>query len=783
MTITLPIHRLLFAFYIWWLIFFALVATQVNDFQILTSVGFVSLVCVPGLLTIIALRLFALDPWTYIGLTVGFGLLELMFVGLIGNTLLPFVGIARPLEAQVLISGLSIMMVALAILCFVRVREVTVSVGRIALFTSLRDALFAYTPAVFPLMSIVGARTLNEGGSNAFILSMLAGVAIYSAVLIRYSSKLGRSVIPTALFFITLALLLMTSLRGSFVTGHDIQREYSVFQLTKSAGLWSIMSLRDAYNACMSITIVPTIFSNLLSIADPYVYKALFQILFAIVPGIVYMTAQRYVGATAALLSALYFIAFPTFFTDMPFLNRQEIAFIFLSLMVYVIFDERIALKARRLLFAALGLGMVLSHYSTTYTVIALLAFVVAAGPIVQSVRRLSAQYGLARLSTIAKWNAEAVQSRNRITLGMLAALVAASFLWSSVLTDTSSNSLYRVVTETIKVMRDTTREDAKSSDVLYSLFSWKQLDANALLKEYEDTTIARASETPAGTYYESARGRYPISLATPDVLPLTRIGRTLSAGIDVPEFNYAFRQSSAKLIQILVVIGFVVVLWSSRFCKKPLDSEFVLMGAGSLILLAAIVVLPVLSVEYGLLRAFQQSLVFLSIFIVIGSLGFVAYARESVRVGFAGALTVIFLLSSTGVFTQLLGGYDPQLHLNNSGIYYDRYYVHASELKAIEWLAQEIAKDRAAGFVPEIQSDTIAVTASHLLLGTNVTHDINPAIVRTDAYVFLGVTNVKKMQATVSYGGTRITYIYPMRFLDDNKKLIYDEGGVKIYR
>ena len=43
----------------------------------------------------------------------------------------------------------------------------------------------------------------------------------------------------------------------------------------------------------------------------------------------------------------------------------------------------------------------------------------------------------------------------------------------------------------------------------------------------------------------------------------------------------------------------------------KLLDAEFVLLAGGSLVLVLSQIILPVLSVEYGVLRAFQQSLFF----------------------------------------------------------------------------------------------------------------------------------------------------------------------------
>ena len=64
------------------------------------------------------------------------------------------------------------------------------------------------------------------------------------------------------MFCASLALLFVASMRSWHVVGWDINAELQVFRLTE-AGYWSMSHLQDAYNACLSITLLPTIFSSL----------------------------------------------------------------------------------------------------------------------------------------------------------------------------------------------------------------------------------------------------------------------------------------------------------------------------------------------------------------------------------------------------------------------------------------------------------------------------------------------------------------------------------------
>src|SRR3989338_4054796 len=301
-----------------------------------------------------------------------------------------------------------------------------------------------------------------------------------------------------------------------------------------------------------------------------------------------------------------------------------------------------------------------------------------------------------------------------------------------------------------------------------------EKYDGNYTDEEYKERALERALEEPPSTYYPSAlTSRYATPIVEPEMMPATAAGDVLaSGGLDLQKFNYTFRQLSAKLLQLFMLVGILAVLYKREWFYRLPHLEFILMGIGSLIILSAIIVLPVLSVEYGLLRAFQQSLMFLGICIVIGSASLLYFLQERWRILFAGTLAIIFLLSSTGVFTQLIGGYDAQLHLNNAGRYYDLYYVHESELQAIEWLAGEVEKDAANGIETTIQGDHYALEAASALQEAYVISDIYPALVRRDAYVFLGVSNNRTGQATASYNQTSIGYHYPIEFLEATKSL-----------
>src|SRR5581483_5286479 len=176
-------------------------------------------------------------------------------------------------------------------------------------------------------------------------------------------------------YLMALAFLLMNSMRGWFITGHDILLEYHVFALVNNAHRWSMALYHDPYMACLSLTIFTAYLQNLLHVNGAYLFKFFMQFIGALPIVLVYYLAKEYVSEAVAFLCGFLYLSFPSFMVDMAFLNRQGIAFVFFSALLFVMltadyFDKR----TRTVLLLLLGTGVVLSHYSTAYVAMGLFA-------------------------------------------------------------------------------------------------------------------------------------------------------------------------------------------------------------------------------------------------------------------------------------------------------------------------------------------------------------------------------------------------------------------------
>jgi uncharacterized membrane protein len=716
--------------------------------------------------------------------------LAVMVAGLGANALLPALGVDRPLDPVPSLVLLDLM--TLGLLAWRPHRQAgrrtrrsgsprTGSLGSRPLGSGLVLTWPGADVGVLVLavgslsLAVVGAIRLNNGADGSLTLLSLAVGAVAWLVLLARRRRLRPGTIHAAVYLLGLALLLMTSLRGWGITGHDIQRELRVFEAVRLAGHWDIATFRDPYNACLSITVLPTVVAAITGVGPVQVLKILPQLLFALGPVIVYLTARRFTGRGISLLAALIFVAFPTYFGDMPFLTRQEIAFLFLGAGFLAATDAGISVTRRRILFGVLGVGVVLSHYSTTYVLIAVLLVALAT-------RRL---WWLADRWLPGRSRRDLPPGRLAgpvIGLANVALLIGLTFAWSQLVTQTNgqlSSTLREAVTE----LRAPGSADNRSSDTRYNLIGGTSVTPEQRLADYRRLTLAAtAAGRSRGEYLPAAVVAEASTPAAPDPdLPVTAAGRTLErAGLDVSGANHLVRQGTARLLQVFFVLGVVGCLVAGRRRLRA-DLDLLALAGASFVAVLSQVVLPQVSVDYGVLRAFQQALFLLAPFLAYGMVVSMGLLRRRATAGAAG-LGMTCYLSLTGALPQATGGYPAQLHLNNSGRYYDVYYLHAGETQGMTWLTQQVT---AVGGDTrrEIQTDRYTLSRVRSRVDPQASDDIYPTLLRADAYIFLGYATTRKGEATFSYLGDLVTYHYPLSVLRHSKDLIYSNGSSEIYR
>jgi uncharacterized membrane protein len=627
----------------------------------------------------------------------------------------------------------------------------------------------------------------------------VAVVALFTAVaafasLLRTEGSLGRD--ARVLFLVAVAVLLATSLRGWGITGHDIQAEYLSFGLTNDAQHWQMSALQNAYNACMSVNVLPTVLAQTTGLSGAVVFKVLLQLVFALVPVLTYLFSRRFVSRRLALAATTLTMAFPTFFTDMPYLVRQEVAFFFLALLLLAATEPNARPGWQRVAVAAFGVGVVLSHYSTTYVMLMGLVFALLAMGILRVLGRVSARFEGHDTS------ANALVLLNPL---VVAFLVAASLAWAGPVTHTGAHAK-DVARATVEALTGKGDDKPGSSDVSYSLFSKDDVTARQRLDDYVGQTMQfRRENIPAADLVirKPTRADLRPTIAPASKVAPTAFGKLLyDLGIVPSKVNGAARLACAVLMQVLLLVGLVWLVLRRRRTEssesaETADSEvvaeavdvetpnpsreLVYLSVGSVAALALIVLVPNLSVDYGVLRAFQQTMLVVAPVMAIGL--WVLVRPLGRRLAWAVvAVPVLLLLVLGGLLPSLIGGHQPRIAAGSSGLYYDRFYTSDSEAGAIDWLART---DASTAWRSKIIANR-NVMVKMLTASRNaapIADRLYPTLLTRDAYVYVDRQMIEHGKATLFYTGDLISYAYPTQQLDRRMDLVYSSPRSRIYR
>ena len=343
------------------------------DIPVLRQIlGFACFSFIPGRLILYAFKLNKLDLLKRLLLSVGLSIAFLILIGLLVNTVLPPLGISRPLSTPPLTISLSAIIVILWIVAYQRNAGsyLTPQATSPSEHYYLSPLIF---PFLFPVLAVLGARLMNATGNNIASLSVLILIPIYLCFVIFLRKHIHQATYPIAIYMIAVSLLLMHGLRSDYAVGYDVHNEYYALQLTHGFAHWSISSYRQITNAVLSTALLGGIYQSLMNLwALQYVYKLVYQLLFALVPVAIYILSRKHLTALYAFLAAIFFMSFPDF-VSLQSAVRCQISMVFFVLFIVVLFADEIPNLPKKLLCLLFMLGVVVSHYAAAYIAFALL--------------------------------------------------------------------------------------------------------------------------------------------------------------------------------------------------------------------------------------------------------------------------------------------------------------------------------------------------------------------------------------------------------------------------
>lgn len=726
--------------------------------------SFIFLTTVPGLLIMLALRIRGIGFWEYLVYTVGLSIAFLMFGGLAVNWILPWLHITdKPLSLAPLVISFSFMLFVLGILAYIRNKDLSLEIKIPKL--NIVSKIFFITPIIFPILSILGAITLNNGGPNYLTMIMLGGIAAYVFLLVIFRNKLNENIYPYAIFMISLSLLLMLSLRSWYISGFDISKEFQVFQITKEKMLWSMLNFNNIYNACLSINILPTVLSTFLHIRDEYIYKLIFQILFAIVPLGTYILFRKLrIKRELAFLAGIFYISNPWFIDPLTTINRQEIAFIFFIMILLIIFEEKLSSSVKSILLILFSLSMVVSHYSTTY--IAILIFLLS---------YILLKFFMLNKGFIAnkfRFSESLIVNTNKVSISgiYLLFLILLTFIWYFQITKSSNNIIY-VAQNTTRNIENILNKDMKN-EIINQIFN---LGSNDM-----DTDVYNKYYSIQSAEYK--RNKY-LSLYNPSSYKDFKLIPKAYSSLKIKNkelflISNSIYKTTLILIELFLIVGTVYILFRNRSKYGEIQRLFVSLSLSGQILLVTMVILPYVSIAYNFDRLYMQVMIVLSLIEVIGGIVFfdLIFKKYKLSVCILTTFLVLNFLFTYGIIWQITGGKTVSW-MNNFGYSYVLTYTHKSETFSAKWLGRTSGNSLIYTTIP----------GRNMIWAygykDNIITDIIPAAIDKFAYVYTTNASLNEKMAIFSYKSQYFGYDYPFNFLNINKNQIYNNGQSVIYK
>ena len=166
-----------------------------------------------------------------------------------------------------------------------------------------------------------------------------------------------------------------SSLISPYVTGWDIQQEVYLSNNVITNGYWDF-NIDHVINSMLSVVMIAPIFSLMTDLNIVWVFKIVYPFIMALVPLGLYQVFKKQSGEKIAFMSAFFFSTLVVFYTELIALARQEIAELFVVLILLLLINRSMEKTKWSMLFLVFTFSLVVSHYGLTYIFMGSLIFI-----------------------------------------------------------------------------------------------------------------------------------------------------------------------------------------------------------------------------------------------------------------------------------------------------------------------------------------------------------------------------------------------------------------------
>ncbi|GAJ24967.1 unnamed protein product, partial [marine sediment metagenome] len=179
-----------------------LVLFDIQYFYLRAIFSFIFLITIPGLLIMLILKIRKIGFWEYLVYIIGLSVAFLMFGGLFINWVFSLIGIDKPLSLMPLLISFDIFLLIFWIIALKRNNKISLEVEQPRL--DFLNKTFLILPVIFPILSILGATTLNNHGPNYLTKIVLGGIAVYVFFVVLFRNKLNKNIFPWSIIMVSL---------------------------------------------------------------------------------------------------------------------------------------------------------------------------------------------------------------------------------------------------------------------------------------------------------------------------------------------------------------------------------------------------------------------------------------------------------------------------------------------------------------------------------------------------------------------------------------------------
>ena len=337
-------------------------------------IGFIYLTFIPGTIILRILKIHNIAKTKFVLYSAGLSIAFIMFAGALINSLLPLLKISQPISTLPLTVTLSIFIALLCVAAYIRDREFQSS--EIDYTNTNTNTLLSPSHLfllLLPFLAIFGTFFINFYHDNTLLLLLVFVIAVI-AVLIAFDKFIPAKAYPLAIYAIAISLLLLVSLISPSLRAWNIDTEYYFSQLIATNGYWD-SSLASGVNSLLSIVMLAPIYSKMLGINIIWVFKAIFPFIHSLLPLAIFAACLEQMDDKKAFFSSFFFMSLGCFFITASLFRREQIAVLFLALLILIMLDNKLTSIQKSSLAIAFVISLPVSHYGISYLSLAIFFF------------------------------------------------------------------------------------------------------------------------------------------------------------------------------------------------------------------------------------------------------------------------------------------------------------------------------------------------------------------------------------------------------------------------